>query len=87
MVERVKFGRVFWGIGDNWDLKVLKGYMRKDFYLFVLNFIENRVNFLYFLNVYFKGVIVNFFRDQFSLNVRVESLFEQCKDNCGKNNF
>lgn len=29
-VQRVKSGRGFRGTGDNWDLKVLKGHMRKD---------------------------------------------------------
>lgn len=30
VVEHVKSGSVFRGTGDNWDLKVLKGHVRKD---------------------------------------------------------
>ena len=75
VVERVKSGRVFPGTGDNWDLKVLKGHMRKDIqnedlHLFASNLIENRFNFSHLPNVHPKGVIANFPRDQFSLNVR-----------------
>ena len=69
VVERVKSGRVFRG------LKVLKEHMRKDIqnedlHLFASNLIENRVNFSHLPNVHPKGVIANFPRYQFSLNVR-----------------
>lgn len=74
VVQKVKGGSVFRGTGDNWDLKVLKGHMRKDvqnedLHLFASNLIENRVNFSHLLNVHPKGHIVNFPRHHFSLNV------------------
>ena len=74
VVERVKSGSVFRGTGDNWDLKVLKGHMRKDIqnedlHLFASNLIENRVNFAHLPNDHPKADIVCFPRHKFSLNV------------------
>ena len=73
VVQKVKGGSVFRGTGDNWDLKVLKGHLRKDvqnedLHLFASNLIENRVNFSHLPNVHPKGDIVNFPRHHFSLN-------------------
>ena len=74
VVERVKSGSVFRGTGDNWDLKVLKGHMRKDIqnedlHLFASNLIENRVNFAHLPNDHPKADITCFPRHKFSLNV------------------
>ena len=74
VVERVKSGSVFRGTGDNWDLKVLKGHMRKDIqnedlHLFASNLIENRVNFAHLPNDHPKADIACFPRHKFSLNV------------------
>jgi hypothetical protein len=73
-VERVKSGSVFRGTGDNWDLRVLSGHMRKDIqnvdlHLFASNLIENRVNFHHLPNNTPKGNIANFHRRNFSLSV------------------
>lgn len=72
VVECVKSGSVFRGTGDNWDLKVLKGHMRKDIqnedlHLFASNLIENRVNFAHLPNDHPKADIVCFPRHKFSL--------------------
>lgn len=79
VVQKVKGGSVFRGTGDNWDLKVLKGHMKKDvqnedLHLFASNLIENRVNFSYLL----KGDIVNFPRHHFSLNVNEWKVYINC---------
>jgi hypothetical protein len=73
-VERVKSGSDFRGTGDNWDLIVLSGHMRKDIqnvdlHLFASNLIENRVNFHHLPNKTPKGNITNFPRRNFSLSV------------------
>lgn len=83
VVERIKSGRVFRGTGDNWDLKVLRGHMRKDvqnedLHLFASNLIENRLNFLHLPNVHPKGDIVNFPRQHFSLNVNEWKVYINC---------
>lgn len=74
VVQKVKDGRVFCGTGDNWDLKILKGHMRKniqneDLHLFASNLIENRLNFGHLPNEHPKGNTENFPRCNFSLNV------------------
>ena len=74
VVQRIRAGSVFRGTGDNWDLKVLKGHMRKDIqnedlHLFASNLIENRVNFSHLPNVNPKGNILTFPRHNFSLTV------------------
>lgn len=74
VVQRVKSGSGFRGKGDNWDLKVLKGHMRKDIqnedlHLFASNLIENRVNFGCLSNNHPKQDILHFPRHKFSLNV------------------
>jgi len=74
VVQRIKAGSVFRGTGDNWDLKVLKGHMRKDIqnedlHLFASNLIENRVKFSHLPNVNPKGNILTFPRHNFSLTV------------------
>ena len=74
VVERIKRGSVFRGTGDNWDLRVLAGHMRKDIqnmdlHLFAFNLIENRVNFNHLPNDTPKGNIANFPRRNFSLSV------------------
>ena len=83
VVQKVKGGSVFRGTGDNWDLKVLKGHMRKDvqnedLHLFASNLIENRVNFSHLPNVRPKGDIVNFPRHHFSLNVAEWKVYINC---------
>ena len=83
VVQKVKGGSVFRGTGDNWDLKVLKGHMRKDvqnedLHFFASNLIENRVNFSHLPNVHPKGDIVNFPRHHFSLNVDEWKVYINC---------
>lgn len=82
VVQRVKTGSVFRGTGDNWDLKVLKGHMRKDIqnedlHLFASNLIENRVNFSHLLNEHPKGDILQFPRHKFSLNVNEWKMYAE----------
>ena len=74
VVQKVKTGRVFRGTGDNWDLKILKGHMRKDIqnedlHLFASNLIENRLNFCHLPNDHPKGNILDFHRHSFSLSL------------------
>jgi hypothetical protein len=74
VVKKVKDENVFRGTGDNWDLKILKGHMRKeiqneDLHLFASNLIENRVCFNHLPNDKPKGDIKQFPRKNFSLNV------------------
>lgn len=74
VVVKVKAGRVFRGTGDNWNLRILKGHMRKaiqnkDLHLFASNLIENRLNFSHLPNEHPKGNIEDFPRNNFSLNV------------------
>lgn len=83
VVEKVKSGSVFRGTGDNWDMKILRGHMRKDvqnedLHLFASNLIENRVNFAHLPNDHPKGNIVNFPRHRFSLNITEWKLYIDC---------
>ena len=80
VVEKVKSGSVFRGTGDNWDMKILRGHMRKDvqnqdLHLFASNLIENRVNFAHLPNDHPKGNIANFPRHRFSLNINEWKLY------------
>lgn len=64
---------MFRGTGDNWDLKILRGHMRKDIqnvdmHLFASNLIENRLNFSHLPNESSKGDILTFPRSNFTLN-------------------
>ena len=58
---------MFRRIGDNWDVKILKGYMRKevqneDLHLFSSNLLENRVNLNHLPNDNLRGSIKDFRR-------------------------
>lgn len=75
VVSKVKEGKVFRGTGDNWDLKILKGSMRKDImnedlHLLSSNLIENRLTFSHLPNENPKGNIKDLPRSTFSLNVQ-----------------
>lgn len=82
VIERVKSGSVFRVTGDNWDLKVLKGHMRKDIqndelHLFASNLIENRVNFSHLPNDHPKRDIVHLPRHKFSLTVSDRKMYAE----------
>ena len=73
-MTKIKKGSVFQCTGDNWDLNILKGHMRKevqneDLHLFASNLIENRINFNHLPNDNPRGDIKDFRRNNFSLNV------------------
>ena len=75
VVSKVKEGKVFRGTGDNWDLKILKGSMRKDImnedlHLFASNLIEKRLTFSHLPNENPKGNIKDLPHSTFSLNVQ-----------------
>jgi len=83
VVQQVKKGSVFRGTGDNWDLKILKGHMRKeiqndDLHLFASNLIENRIDFNHLPNDSPKGNIRDFPRHNFSLNVLEWKRYAEC---------
>ena len=83
VVQKVKKGSVFRGTGDNWDLKILKGHMRReiqndDLHLFASNLIENRINFNHLPNDSPKGNIKDFPRHNFSLNVPEWKRYAEC---------
>ena len=83
VVKKVKDGKVFRGTGDNWDLKILKGHMRKgiqneDLHLFASNLIENRVSFNHLPNDKPKGDIKQFPRNNFCLNVNEMRRYADC---------
>ena len=83
VVKKVKDGKVFRGTGDNWDIKILKGHMRKeiqneDLHLFASNLIENRVSFNHLPNDKPKGDIKQFPRKNFSLNVNEMRRYADC---------
>lgn len=72
-VVKLKEGKVLRGTGDNWDLRILKGQMRKencnlDLHLFASNLIENRVSFTHLPNDVPKGDISSLSRSKFSLS-------------------
>ena len=91
VVQQVKKGSVFRGTGDNWDLKILKGHMRKDIqnddlHLFASNLIENRINFNHLPNDSPKGNIKDFPRHNFSLNVpEWKKVYRMCQNDCWAN--
>ena len=83
VVKKIKEGKVFRGTGDNWDLKILKGHMRReiqneDLHLFASNLIENRVSFNHLPNDKPEGNIKQFPRCNFSLNVNEMKRYEEC---------
>lgn len=75
VVTEIKEGKVFRGIGDNWDLKTLKGSMWKDIinedlHLFASNLIENRLNLpSHWPNKNSKGNMKDLQQTTFSLSV------------------
>ena len=82
-MTKIKKGSVFRGTGDNWDLKILKGHMRKevqneDLHLFASNLIENRINFNHLPNDNPRGDIKDFRRHNFSLNVNEWKTYAEC---------
>ena len=83
VVKRVAEGKVYRGTGDNWDLKILKGHMRKgiqneDLHLFASNLIENRVSFNHLPNDNPKGNLKELSRNKFSLNVNELKRYAEC---------
>lgn len=82
-VERIKSGSTFRGTGDNYDLRILKGHMRKglqndDLHLFATNLIENRVNFNHLPNDSPLGDIKTFPRHKFSPSVSEIQRYAEC---------
>jgi len=83
VVNKVKEGDSFRGTGDNWDLKILKGHMRKDvqnddLHLFASNLIGNRLSFTYLPNDNPKGDIKLFPRQNFVLNNNEWKKYAKC---------
>lgn len=83
VVTKLKNGSVFRGTGDNWDLRILKGQMRKndqntDLHLFASNLIENRVHFTNVRNDIPKCDISLIDRSKFSLNIREWTVYMDC---------
>ena len=83
VVKRVAKGKVYRGTGDNWDLKILKGHMRKeiqneDLHLFASNLIENRVYFNRLPNDNPKGNLKELSPNKFSLNVNELKRYAEC---------
>ena len=74
VVEKIKKGKVFYGTGDNWYMRILKGSMRmniqnEDLHLFATNLIENRLTFSHLPNEKPKGNIKDLPRSTFSLSM------------------
>ena len=70
----IKSGKTFRGSGDNWDIRILKGQMRKttqneDLHLFSSNFIGNRVSFINLPNEQPKCDICELSNNNFSLSI------------------
>ena len=73
-VDTLKNGGTFRGTGDNWDLRILKGQMRKDInnedlHMFATNLIENRIQFRNLPNEDPKADIKLLPRSKFSLDI------------------
>ena len=82
IVSKLKSGRTFRGTGDNYDLRILKGHMRKgianeDLHLFATNFIENRLSFNHLPNEFPLGDIKTIARSKFSPSVAELKMYAQ----------
>ena len=78
VVQQVKKGSVFRGKGDNWELKILKGLMRKETQNDDLHLFENRINFNHLPNDSPKGNIKDFPRHNCTLNVPEWKRYAEC---------
>jgi hypothetical protein len=81
--SRIKSGKTFRGTGDNYDLRILKGHMRKglqndDLHLFATNLIENRIDFNHVPNDSPLGDIKTFARNKFSPSASEIKKYAEC---------
>ena len=81
--SRIKSGKTFRGTGDNYDLRILKGHMRKglqndDLHLFATNLIENRIDFNHVPNDSPLGDIKTFPRNKFSPSSSEIKKYAEC---------